>query len=215
MISISDLGNCPRIAQPDSMAMGGCLDVWKDVTRLIIKDANGVDPFNTAAVLTAADLKAAIETKATHDAAILLDTTDKITYSPKIQNASKPKIMTEAVVLENNDRIVPGTFEKDVGTYMFYGATSEQHENMFLMMGNGREVMFVDAGGEIIYRSLSDEEVAAGVSPWFTTDFFNVSTRDIQTGGGNIDHFDVQISYPFTELVGYTKAETSAFGLII
>lgn len=212
------IGICPAPIQADSMQLQKCFDVIKDITRIVVKDPDGVDPFNDAATTlagTQAALKTSIEDKTKWDAAIALATVDKITLTPAIQDAQRPKILIEPVELPDTTRINPGTLPDVLATYTMYGISQANHEALIVLSGLQRDFLLIDKSGKVLYKNLTDAEVANGDSPWFDAKLFNVSTRDVMTGPGNVDNVDIQIHSPFGDLDRYAIGDTGAFGLIL
>lgn len=215
---IDRIGICPAPIQADSMQIQKCFDVIKDITRIVIKDPDGIDPFNDAATTvlgTQAALKASIEDKVKWDNAIALATIDKLTMTPAIQDAQRPKILIEPVELPDTTRILPGTLPDVLATYSLYGLSALNHENLLVMAGQVKDFLLIDKAGNVIYKNLTDAEVANGDSPWFGAKLFNVSTRDVLTGSGNVDNVDIQIYSAFGDLDRYTIGATGSFGLIL
>lgn len=212
---IETIGQCPPEAQEASMLVQKCFEVTKDINRIMIKDPDGVDPFNGTPLADAAALKTAIETKTIWDAAIAAASPDGIMFTPAIQDAQRPKQLIEPVELPNTQRILPGTIADVTSTYTLYGISSENHVRLLRLTGTVREFMLMDVSGNTIYKDLTDAEVAAGASPWFRANLFNVSTRDVLTGAGNTDNADIQMFTTFGELDRFTTAQTGAFGLIL
>lgn len=212
------IGNCPAEIQPASMQLQKCFDTIKDISRIVLKDPDGVDPFNDAAVTalgTQEALKDQFEDKTVWDAVIALTDIDRITLTPGIQDAQRPKTLIEPVELADTTRILPGTLPDQVATYTSFGINSDNHINLLAMAGLQRDFILIDKSGQTIYKNLTDLEIAAGDSPWFNAKLFNVSTREVLTGAGNVDNMDMQIFSPFGELDRYTTALTGAFGLIL
>jgi hypothetical protein len=212
------IGNCPAEIQPDSMQLQKCFDSIKDVSRIVLKDPDGVDPFNDAAVTiagTQAALKLNFEDKAIWDAAIALIDIDKITLTPGIQDAQRPKTLIEPVELADSTRILPGTLPDQPAIYTAFGISSANHVLLLAMAGLQRDFLLIDKSGQVIYKNLEDAEITNGDSPWFDAKLFNVSTREVLTGSGNVDNMDMQIFSPFGDLDRYAIGATGAFGLIL
>lgn len=215
---VESIGLCPQAQQPPSMQIQTCLVVLKDVARIVILDPDGADPFNDAAVIalgTQAALKANIEDKAIWDAAIALVTVDTLTLTPEIHDGQRPKVLIEPVELPDGTRMIPGTLPDVMGTYTSYGINSENHEALIRLAGTRKKFVLIDKAGNTIYKNLSDAEIANGDSALFTAKLFNVSTREVNTGAGNVDNMDIQLFSPFGEMVRFATAESSAFGLIL
>ena len=215
---IDRIGICPAPEQADSMQVQKCFDVIKDISRIVYKDPDGLDPFNdiaTTATGTQAALKANIEDKLIWDAAIALMTLDKITLTPAIQDAQRPKILIDPVELADSTRINPGTLPDVMATYTLFGISAANHESLIVESGKVKDFLLIDKAGKTIYKNLEDAEIANGDTPWFNAKHFNVSTREVMTGASNVDNIDIVIFSPFGDLDRYTLADTSAFGLIL
>lgn len=217
MTKVIDLiGLCPPAAQPASQKIQTCFSAVKDISRIVFKDPLAADPFNSGIpVASQAALKTAIETKATWDTAVAAVSPDGVMFTPEIHDFQKPKQLIEPIELPNGKRILPGTIADQVNTATLYGISSDNHIELMKLIGLKREFMLVDKAGKIIYQNITDEEIAANGSPWFTANLVNVSTKEVLTGGGNTDNIDIQLFTTFGDVDRFATAETQAFGLIL
>lgn len=211
MAILDDIANCPREVQPNSMQEKTCKFNFKDVTRLVIIDQDGTDPF-TASQTTFAGVTTQVETQSIWDTSIGLSTTSKLTLTPKASNFQMPLVKVEPVQLPDQTFEMPQSFPSQRATMSFDGILSVDHRDLMLMSGTGRSILFVTFDGQVWGRSLTDVQVEAGESIFFVSETFIVSTRQVQTGASELDMVDVDLSFKYDELVEFQLFNTSAFG---
>lgn len=212
---LDEVAQCPRVAQPASMTEKNCKVNWKHVRRIVIKDKDGVDPFNTVTQTDNAGLVTQITTKSVWDTAIALSTVDRLTLTPKASNFQMPMVKVEPVQLPDQTYEMPGSFPSQIATITFDGLNSDDHANLMRLMGSGRSVLFILQDGTTLGRKLSDTQVDDDVSVFFDSEVFTTSTRQNQTGATELDLVDCVMTFPFDELVEFQIFDTSAFGLTI
>ena len=194
------------------MTEANCKINWKSIRRLVVKDKTGVDPF-TSGQSTFADVTTQVTTQSVWDAAIALTTVDRLTLSPKASNFVMPPVKPTIIDLADGTKQLSPVFPSNLLTMSFDGLNSSDHEALMLLIANGRDVLFLDFAGNTIGKTLTDAEVAAGGSIFFSSETFTTSTRGVTTG--ELDNVDVDANFGYDELVKFTIFQTGSFGLII
>lgn len=210
---ISQLGSCPAPPLPDSSLEQACDVNWKDVRRFVFIDKTGTDPFTDGAADYAAVLTN-LQTQSVWSTAIQESTTDTIYLTPKISNYQMPLVQKEATQLPDQTYQLDGSFPSSVGTGTFYSLNSENEEKLMLITGTSYNVLFIDFSGNVIHKRLTDAEVADGKSVFFDLQVFTTSTRQVQTGAGELDQTNGVLTFAYDALVRFEITETT-FGLVI
>lgn len=210
---LDEIDVCPRVAQPASMPEQTCKVNWKDVRRVVVKDTDGTDPFNTVTQTTNAALVTQITTQSVWDTAIALTDINRLTLTPKMSNFQMPMVTVEAVQLPDLTYEMPGAFPSQIATATYDGLDDQNHANLLRMSGKGRSVLFILKDGRTVGKRLTDTEVDAEVSVFFETETFIVSTRQVQTGATELDLVNIVMTFPYDELVEFQIFDTSAFGI--
>lgn len=212
---LDEIDVCPRVAQPASMLEQTCKVNWKDVRRIVVKDVDGVDPFNTAAETTNALVTTQVETQGVWTTAIGLSTTDRLTLTPKLSDFQMPSVTVEPVQLPDQTFEMPSSFPSATATATLDGLDDQNHANLMRMTGKGRSVLFILKDGKTVGRRLTDQQADDDVPIFFNTETFIVSTRQVQTGAGELDLVNIIMTFPYDELVEFQIFDTSPFGLSI
>lgn len=212
---LDEVNNCPRLPQPASMLEKNCKVNWKDVRRIVIKDQDGVDPFNTATETTNALVVTEVETQAVWTAAIGLSTVDRLTLTPKMSDFDMPIVTVDPIQLADQTYEMPNSFPSFIATAIFDGLDDQDHANLLRMSGKGRSVLFILKDGTTIGRRLTDTQAAADVPIFFDTETLIVSTRGVKTGPSDLDLVNIVMTFPYDELVEFQIFDSSAFGLTI